>query len=199
MKKYCIDMLQYLYFANALVNEKSEEWDYIKKKLNNTINVFEKYCNNDALNDHEILEKKSLDFLESVKNDNILNANNNLTDIENLIRNQSKKYVINETFKLFRLFISLTLIITSLIILLSSAINIYQWLLNLFLLGISIGLAALVSYSMIQLPLFFVSLLETINIYLSDNLPLLFSQILITIISLLGIFLNRKINSSKTP
>ncbi len=197
MKRGCIDKLQNLYFANALINEKGSEWDYIKNRLNNILNVLGKYCNNEALNDDEIIEKKSLGFLDSVKNNDIINANNILLDMEIFIKKQSNRYILNETFKFFRFFISLALIITSLIILLSSEINIYQWLLNLFLLGISIGFATLISYSSIQLPLFLVSFLETINVYLSDNLPLLFSQVLITIISLLSFLLNRKFMAPK--
>lgn len=196
LAKECVDKLQNLYFSNALIYEKKGEWEYLKAKLNDAIRLSEKYCYNEVLNDSTI-ENLSKNLLQSIKNDDLLNANRYLFDIINFLKNKSKKYVINASFKISRLAISISLIVSSLIIMLFSTINIYQWLVNLLILGASMASAALISYEVTQNFLLLITLFQSINIYFFNNAILFISQITITLVSIFNLILNKKIKANK--
>lgn len=192
LTKECADKLQNLYFSNALIYEKTDEWEYLKAKLNDAIRLSEKYCYNEVLDDN-VIDDLSKNLLQSIKNNDLFNTNKYILDIINFLQKKSRKYIINTSFKILRLTISLSLILSSLIILLFSTINIYQWLINLLLLGASVASAALISYGVTQNLLLLISLFQSVNVYFFNNILLFVSQITITIISLFNLILNRKI------
>jgi hypothetical protein len=185
----CIDITQNLYFATAVLNNKGEEWNLAKNELKKVIDISEQYCRNNVI-DVNFMLQTSNDILISIKSDDINKTMDCISKIKNYLKANSKLYSINKNLMLSRLLLSISLLLISFIILVFASINIYQWITNLIVMSVSMASAMLSYYTYSNAILIIASIIENLNIYTINNIELFAGQTLITIFSIINLFLN---------
>jgi len=185
----CIDVLQYLYFSVNLLNEKGVEWEDIKDEVKNIVRELEKYCKSGVVDNNKVSEMSKA-FYDYVKEGRITSAANAIIDFKNVIEKGARPYLFSKIFLLARLLLSISLLIISLILILSPT-SIYQWLINLAVLSLSMASLILSLYSYAVPLILIASIIEVVNATMLKSYILLLGLGIIVASAIINITLGR--------
>ncbi|MCE4608192.1 MAG: hypothetical protein F7B61_04455 [Caldisphaeraceae archaeon] len=185
----CIDVLQYLYFSINLLDEKGGEWEDVKGEARNIVRELEKYCRGGVIDSNKVSEMSKV-FYDYVKEGRIASAMDAIMDFKKVIEKGARPYLISKIFLLARLLLSISLLVISLILMLSP-ISIYQWLINLAVLSLSMASLILSLYSYAVPLILIASAIETANVTVSKSYILLLGLGIIVASATINITLGR--------